>query len=252
VPEDILSLSPPPADASIHYGNAPQQFGDLRLPAATTPHPVLVNIHGGFWRNKYDLTHAGHLCAALTRHGIATWNLEYRRVGDDGGGWPGTFRDILDGYRFVAQIAHKYKLDPHRIMIMGHSAGGELALALASRESAKAISLAGVLDLHRAWELRLSNNAVAEFLGGPPDRVPEHYLEADPMQLKVRQEQWLVHGTIDDIVPVALSRHYYEQKKKKGEQVHLLELENANHFDLIDPRSAAWPKIEEIVIKALK
>lgn len=211
-----------------------------------------MNIHGGFWRNKYDLTHAGHLCAALTRQGIATWNLEYRRVGDSGGGWPGTFRDILDGYRFVAQIARKYKLDAHRMMIMGHSAGGELALALASRESAKAISLAGVVDLHRAWELRLSNNAVAEFLGGPPDRVPEHYLEADPIQLKIRQEHWLVHGTVDDIVPIALSRHYYEQKKKKGEQVHLLELANADHFDLIDPRSAAWPKIEEIVMKALK
>ena len=148
MPEDILSLSPPPADARIHYGNAPQQFGDLRLPAGTKPHPVLVNIHGGFWRNKYDLTHAGHLCAALTRQAIATWNLEYRRVGDDGGGWPGTFRDILDGYRFVAQIAQKYKLDSHRMMIMGHSAGGELALALASRESANAISLAGVVDLH--------------------------------------------------------------------------------------------------------
>ena len=250
--EDILTLAPPPADARLHYGAAPQQFGDLRLPRGPGPHPVLVNIHGGFWRNKYDLTHAGHLCAALARHGIATWNLEYRRVGDEGGGWPGTFSDIVDGYRFLSQIARKYKSDAARIAVMGHSAGGQLALCLAARHSITALSLAGVVDLQRAWTLHLSNNAVAEFLGGPPDQVPEHYREADPMQLDIgNREQWLIHGTADDTVPVAFSQTYCQRKNQQTRKVHLVEIEKAGHFDLIDPRSTAWPKVEEIAVKAV-
>jgi acetyl esterase/lipase len=252
--EDILTLPPPPADARISYGAANQQFGDLRLPKGDGPHSVVMNIHGGFWRNKYDLTHAGHLCAALTAKGLATWNLEYRRVGDEGGGWPGTLRDIADGHRFIGQIAEKYKLDNNRILVMGHSAGGHLALCLAGHEPSirRAISLAGVIDLQRAWDLHLSNNAVAEFLGGRPEQVAEHYQEADPMRLDIRAEQWVVHGAVDDVVPPDFSRMYYEQKKKRGENVHLVEIEKAGHFDMIDPRSAAWGTIEESVVSVMK
>jgi acetyl esterase/lipase len=254
VNEDILTLPPPPADARISYGAANQQFGDLRLPKGYGSHPVVINIHGGFWRNKYDLTHAGHLCAALTAKGLATWNLEYRRVGDEGGGWPGTFRDIVDGYRFVGQIAEKFKLDKNRILIMGHSAGGHLALCLAGHEPsiARAISLAGVIDLQRAWDLHLSSNAVADFLGGPPQQVAEHYQEADPMRLDLRAEQWVVQGAVDDVVPPDFSRTYYEQKKKRGENVHLVEIEKAGHFEMIDPRSEAWAKVEGTIMAAIK
>jgi acetyl esterase/lipase len=255
VTEDILTLPAPPADARISYGTANQQFGDLRLPPGKGLHPVVINIHGGFWRNKYDLAHAGHLCAALTAKGLATWNLEYRRVGDEGGGWPGTFRDIVDGYRFVGQISAKYSLDKSRVLIMGHSAGGHLALCLAGHEPSirRVISLAGVIDLQQAWDRHLSNNAVADFLGGPPQQVAEHYQEADPMRLDIRDaEQWLVHGTVDDVVPVDFSRNYYEYKKKRGENVYFVEIENAGHFEMIDPRSPAWGKIEETVIKSLK
>ena len=252
--EDILTLPPPPADARISYGAANQQFGDLRLPKGKGPHPVVVNIHGGFWRNKYDLTHAGHLCAALTAKGLATWNLEYRRVGDEGGGWPGTLRDIVDGHRFIGQLAEKYKLDKNRVLVMGHSAGGHLALCLAGHEPSirRAISLAGVIDLQRAWDLHLSNNAVAEFLGGQPEQVSEHYQEADPMRLDIRAEQWLLHGAVDEVVPPDFSRTYYERKKKYGENVHLVEIEKAGHLDVIDPRSAAWTKVEESLLNAMK
>ena len=252
--DEILSLPPPAADVRISYGNNPHQFGDLRLPKRKGPHAVVMNIHGGYWRNKYDLAHAGHLCAALTSKGMATWNLEYRRVGDEGGGWPGTFADVRDGYRFIAQIPKHYELDPERIVIMGHSAGGQLALCLAGHEATvrNVVSLAGVIDLQRAWELHLSNNAVAEFLGGSPEQVPEHYAEADPMRLHISKEmQWIIHGDADDVVPVDFSRTYYDKKKKQGENVHLLEIEKAGHFDVIDPRSAAWSKIEQIVLRLL-
>ncbi len=249
--DDILLLPPPPPNARVHYGPAAQRFGELRLPTTKGPYPVLVNIHGGFWRNKYDFAHTGHLCAALTAKGIATWNLEYRRVGDQGGGWPGTFRDIVDGYRFLPRIAQEYELDSGRIAVMGHSAGGQLALCLAAHEpSVKfAISLAGVADLRRAWELHLSKDAVAEFFGGSPADAADHYKEADPMQLEVAAEQWLIHGLIDNTIPPDFSRNYHEKKRARGENVHLVEIEKASHFDLIDPRSAAWKKVEEIVAK---
>ena len=105
--DDILTLAPPPADARLTYGSDPNQFLDLRLPSSKEksrqPHPLVINIHGGFWRAKYNLDHAGHLCAALTAKGLATANLEFRRVDNEGGGWPGTFADIRSAYRFVRQ-----------------------------------------------------------------------------------------------------------------------------------------------------
>jgi len=252
--EDILTLSPPPADISLPYGNDPNQFGDLRLPKSKGPFPVVVNIHGGFWRAKYDLVHAGHLCAALTAKGIATWNLEYRRVGNPGGAWPGTFEDIASGFRFVPQLAKRYNLEATRVLVMGHSAGGQLALCLAAHEPAttRVVSLAGVVDLQQAFELHLSHDAVAEFLGGKPAEVADHYREADPLRLSIPSaQQILLHGTNDDVVPVAFSRRYVEEKRKTKEDVTLLEIPKADHFDLIDPRSTAWPQVEKAVVDLL-
>lgn len=251
--DDILTLPPPPADARVSYGTDPNQFGELRLPKANAPSPVVMNIHGGFWRAKYDLAHAGHLCAALTAKGIATWNIEYRRVGNRGGGWPGTFEDIRTAHRFIPQLASKYKLDANKVVVMGHSAGGQLALCLAGHESGvkRAVSLAGVLDLQEAFDEHLSNDAVVEFLGGTPKEVPEHYLEADPTRLKVAATQWLIHGAKDDIVPPPMSRNYTMQKKQKGEDAHYLEVSTAGHFDLIDPRAAGWSKVQDTVLHLL-
>ena len=136
--DDILTLPPPPADARLAYGSDSNQFLDLRLPSAKEksklPYPLVINIHGGFWRAQYNLDHAGHLCAALTSRGLATANLEYRRVGNKGGAWPGTFADIRSAYQFLRQNAQANKLDLSRIVVMGHSAGGQLALCLAAHE----------------------------------------------------------------------------------------------------------------------
>ena len=166
--QDILSLAPPPPDARIPYGPDPNQFGDLRLPKSNGPPPLVVNIHGGFWRARYDLAHAGHLCAALATAGFASWNLEYRRVGNPGGGWPGSFEDVTHGFQFLPQIAAKYRLDLKRVIVMGHSAGGQLALVLAAHQPSLrgVISLAGAVDMRRVHELKLSNDAAGEFLGG--------------------------------------------------------------------------------------
>jgi acetyl esterase/lipase len=248
--EDILNLTPPPADQRLAYGSAPTQFGDLRLPTGKGPFPVVMNIHGGFWRAKYDLLHTGHLCAALTAKGFATWNLEYRRVGDPEGGWPVTFDDVAAGYRLIPQIASRFRLVAERVVVMGHSAGGQLALCLAAHltEIRGAISLAGVVDLERAYELHLSHDAVVEFLGGTPTAVPDHYRDADPMRLAIpHARQVLLHGSLDDTVPPDFSRRYTETKKKIHEDVRLVEIPKADHFDLIDPRSRAWSEVEAAV-----
>src|SRR6202049_548209 len=198
--DDILTLAPPPADSRVAYGSDPNQFADLRLPKTKGPHRTIINIHGGFWRARYNLDHAGHLCAALTSRGLATANLEYRRVGNDGGAWPGTFSDIRSAYHFLVQNAQAHNLNSKRIVVMGHSAGGQLALCLAAHEPSviRAVSLAGVVDLQRAYQLHLSNDAVVEFLRGTPTEVPDHYREADPMDLSIPQaRQWLIHGDRD-------------------------------------------------------
>ena len=258
--DDILTLKPPPADARLAYGSDRNQFLDLRLPSSREGnkklHPLVINIHGGFWRAQYDLVHLGHSCAALTAAGLATANLEYRRVGNDGGGWPGTFSDIRSAYEFLVQNAPAHTLDSSRIVVMGHSAGGQLALCLAAHELGvtRAVSLAGVVDLQRAYQLHLGNNAVVEFLRGTPAEVPDHYREADPMALSIRQaRQWLIHGSADDIVPPAFSRDYVASKQKlagkEKQDVHLLEIRGGGHFDLIDPRSKAWKQVEKTVLQ---
>lgn len=248
--EDILSKPQPPPDIRVAYGTDPNQFVEVRVPHGRGPHPVLLNIHGGFWRAKYDLTHAGHLCEALRSAGIATFNAEYRRVGNLGGGWPGSFEDIRSAYRFVQQEHARFQLDLTRLVTMGHSAGGQLALCLAAHEPSlrSVISLAGVVDLKKAYALHLSNDAVSEFLGGKPDVVPEHYREADPMELSIaKARQWLIHGREDDTVPPEFSRDYVAHKKKSGESVELLEIPNAGHFELIDPASEAFKQISRAV-----
>lgn len=252
--EDILSRPQPPPDERVAYGVDANQFLEVRLPNTKAPQPVLLNIHGGYWRAEYSLTHAGYLCEAFRAAGLATFNTEYRRIGNPGGGWPGSFEDIRSAYRFLQQEHARFQLDLEKLVVMGHSAGGQLALCLAAHEASidRVISLAGVVDLKRAYALHLSNDAVAEFLGGKPDAVPEHYREADPMEVSIpRARQWLLHGKEDDTVPPEFSRDYVSRKRKAGESVTLKELPHADHFDLITPASQAFGQVKSTVMAAL-
>lgn len=265
--EAILTAPAPPADARIAYGPVPLQFGDLRLPPAPGPHPVVMVIHGGFWRAAYDLTHIGHLCAALTAAGAATWNVEYHRLGQPGGGWPGTFLDVAVAMEHLRDLAPRYDLDFTRVVALGHSAGGHLALWLAARGRLPAgdplytpapflpraaVSLAGVADLRRGWELHLSNGVVEDFMGGAPTQVPDRYATASPADLlPLGVPQLLIHGTEDRSVPYAISRDYQAIAMARGDDVTLVTLPGAGHFELIDPLSREWPAITKHVGKLL-
>jgi acetyl esterase/lipase len=255
VSEDILSKPQPAPDERVSYGTDANQFIEVRVPRAAGLHAGLINIHGGYWRAKYDLAHAGHLCEALRAAGVATFNVEYRRVGNAGGGWPGTFDDIRAAYRFVWQQAARFRVDAGRLAVMGHSAGGQLALCLAAHETSvrRAISLAGVLDLKKAFAWHLSNDAVAEFLGGKPEAVPDHYREADPMELAIPQaRQWILCGKDDDVVPPEFSRAYVRFKTStKREKAELAEIARAGHFELIDPGAEAFARVRDAVMAAV-
>lgn len=257
--EDILEREPPGASIRIAYGAEPQQFGDLRLPAGAGPHPVVIAIHGGYWRARYDLTYFGHVCVALTAAGIATWNIEYRRIGDPGGAWPGTFTDVAAATDHLWTLAPQYDLDLDRVVVVGHSAGGHLACWLAGRHRilsesplyssdplplAGVVSLAGVVDLRRAFALGLSENATGLLMGGSPADYPDRYIAGSPYDLlPLGVRQFLLHGTADTNVPLELSERYVRRASAKGDPVTLLTLPDVGHFELADPLSHAWPTV---------
>ncbi len=259
----VLETPAPPPDARVPYGSLSHQFGDLRLPSGPGPHPVVVVVHGGFWRAKYDLEHVGHLCADLTQRGVATWSLEYRRVGHDGGGWPGTLEDVALGVDFLRTLERSHALDLARVVALGHSAGGHLALWLGARHRLPAggplhredplrlrgvVSLAGVVDLVCGFEWWLGDGIVDTFLGGSPVCVPERYRTASPAALQpLGLPQVLVHGTGDDTVPVAMSEAFCARGRELGDSVRCVPLPGAGHFELIDPRSREWPQVVEAV-----
>lgn len=237
------------------YGAGEEQYGELRLPLTAGPHPVAVLIHGGYWRAMWRADLMNALAVDLTQRGFATWNLEYRRVGNSGGGWPGTFDDVGAGFDHLLDLDQRASLDLARVGVVGHSAGGQLALWLGSRPGqrpgmpgaeprlvpAGIVALAGVCDLVEAARLRLSEGAVIELLGGLPDDVPDRYAAASPVQLvPLRVPQLLVHGDRDDLVPLAMSRTQSRLATAAGDRAELLAIAGADHFDVMDPRTSAW------------
>ena len=252
----------PPAGERIKYGDLRQQFGELRVPVGEGPFPVIVLIHGGCWQGSFDYVYITRLAAWLTERGVATWTIEYRRLGDDGGGWPGTFRDVAAGAAHLFAVAPEHRIDPGAVAVLGHSAGGHLALWLAGSRAVPpaspirvdplpfrgAVALASVLDLNRAWELGLSDGAVADLLGGGPDERPDRYAAASPAALlPLGVPQLLVHGADDDIVPPEISRRYHDRARTLGDDPTLLDLPGTDHFEVIDPEFPAWPRIAAAV-----
>jgi acetyl esterase/lipase len=259
----------------LAYGPAASQFGELYLPRVLKSDLTVILIHGGFWRSQYGLDLMTDLARDLAIRGMAVWNIEYRRLGETGenaGGWPATLLDVARAADYLRVLAPAYGLQLQRVVSIGHSAGGHLALWLAARHCisrasilhptyptatgsrvsdsqgssgalklAGAISLAGAVYLELCWQLNLSNGVVATFLGGSPDQVPERYAAASPAALlPLGVPQVLIHGALDDIVPLQVSQVYTQRATEAGDRVTLIQHADSDHFTLIDPCSMAW------------
>jgi acetyl esterase/lipase len=229
------------------YGSHPHLFGDLHLPDAPAPHPVVVLVHGGFWRDRYGLDLMDPLAADLVTRGWAVWNVEYRRLGESGGGWPTTADDVAAAVDALAEL--DAPLDLGRVVAVGHSAGGHLALWLAGRRDGRvplagAVSQAGVADLVEGHRLGLSDGVVAQFLGGTPDEVPDRYAAASPLaRVPTGVPVLLVHGEADENVPVTLAQRYAEAARAAGDRVEVVLRSRDGHFEHLDPDSAAWAAV---------
>ncbi len=233
------------------------QRADLYLPHGAGPHPVIVLVHGGSWHKRYGKVVMRGLAADLVRRGWAVWNIEYRRLGESGGGWPGTFLDVAAAIDWLPRLDAPLDLDS--VSFLGHSAGGHLAVWAACRSRLspgapgaepavlpkRAIGQAPVLDLAGAYEL-WHGGAARALMGGSPDEVPERYAIGDPLALVPAPVPMLVvHGTLDATVSVQLSRRYAERAREAGGEVELIEIpgHEGGHRAHVDPRGRAWTAV---------
>lgn len=261
---EITAQPAPPAGERAAYGSGPQQFGELRLPAGPGPHPVVVLLHGGCWQNAYDLGYMAAPAEALRRAGFATWTLEYRRIGDPGGAWTGTFQDAAAGTDHLRELARTRPLDLGRVVLAGHSAGGHLALWLAARRNLPAgspirsadplpvrgvVTLAGIADL-RAYAAGSGscNAAVPQLMGGLPAAVSERYAQANPRELlPLGVPVRLVQGDRDTTVPVAQATGFEAAARAAGDDARVVLLKGAGHFDVVAPFAPAWAEVERAI-----
>ncbi len=225
------------------YGSDPEQVADLLLPATGGPHPVAVLLHGGFWRARFTRSTMAALAVDLADRGWASWNVEYRRVGN-GGGVPETLDDVRAAIRALAHVHDS--LDSAHVVIVGPSAGGQLGLCVADEPSVAAVvSLAGVCDLTDAYARAIGESATLEFMGAGPAERADAYRLADPLQrIPAGVPVLLVHGDADQRVPVEQSRRYARAAAVAGDdRCELMELAGVDHFALIDPRTGTWAAI---------
>ena len=254
-----------PTPVRISYGDDESQLGELHLPAGTDPVPVVVVVHGGYWRAVYGFDLGTPLAADLANHGVAAWNVEYRRVGG-GGGWPATFTDVaaaVDALAGPVQVAAGGRLDLADVRAVGHSAGGHLAVWAAGRpllpagapgadpvvRLTRVVSQAGVLDLVTASAEGLSDGACDELLDGPAGARPERYALAAPLaRLPIGLAVTCVHGDADVDVPISQSEGYVSAAAAAGDPATLLRLPGVDHLALIDPSTGAWAACREALL----
>jgi acetyl esterase/lipase len=266
-PGELQAIPSRPPDHRVAYGPEPSQYGELRIPSGSGPHPVVVLVHGGCFKAAYatlrDLAPMGD---ALKAVGIATWNIEYRRAGEPGGGWPGTYLDVARAIDHLRVIAGLHQLDLDRLVMVGHSAGGHLAMWAAARarvpqgsvigavnplRTRGVINLAGPVDLTAniaGYESLCRDTVITGLLGGTPATVPERYAQASPIKLlPTGTLQVLLWGEHEDFVPRPLAEAYVRAATQSGDQVRLIVIPGVGHFETASPRSTTWPRVESVI-----
>lgn len=264
--EQVENLPSPPPGEVIRYGSAPQQFGELRLPVGKGPFPVMILIHGGCWLAGFDAGYMAHLSDWLSRQGVATWTIEYRRIGDDGGGWPGTLSDVGKAADALRGIGMSASIDLQRVYSGGHSSGGQLALWLAARKNLPPTSplfvrmpiiIRGVLALSAITDLQTYGEgppgschaAVDNLMGGTPKTALDHYKQVSPISLlPLGVPQVFLQGDHDPTVDPASVASYVDKAKAAGDDATIFVLRSAGHFETVIPQGDR----QAILARALK
>ena len=269
---DLTSRPLPTATARLAYGKDPLQFVDLWLPAGPGLHPTVVMIHGGCWQT--DIAEArlmNYLAEDLRQHGVAVWNIEYRGVDRPGGGYPGTFEDVADATDSIRDAAKANRLDLRRVVVVGHSAGGHLALWLAARGAipvgnplhrpnplaiSTAISLGGLPDLEAARSLSddiCGHDTITRLVGLPTTAHPDIYADTSPAVMPPpRARIVLVNASRDPIAPPAGAVAYASRMAARGPAPERHEVEGEGHVELIAPGSRSWDLERGLILAALK
>jgi len=264
---ELLAKPRHKADAHIAYGADPNQFGDLWLPSGKGPFAVVVLIHGGCWQAELPGTILmDYMAADLRARGVAVWNLEYRRIGQAGGGYPGTFLDVAAGVDKLRDLAKARHLDLSRVVVAGHSAGGHLTAWTAGRGRlprtsplyvAKplpiraAVTIDGINDL-KAYRAEGPGRCgepgtVDDLVKGAPKRSP--YADTSPRELlPTSVAQVVVSGELDPIVPVKLERDYAAAATRSGTRAELVVYPGAGHFEPIDPATPAGRAVDDKLV----
>jgi acetyl esterase/lipase len=261
---DLLNRPRPAPTATVPYGSDPLQVVDVWVPEGPGPHPVALMVHGGCWQTEVaERTIMNWIADDLRRRGIAVWNIEYRGVDRPGGGYPGTFQDAAAAADALRAHAADYHLDPRRVVAIGHSAGGHLALWLAARPRlpadsplraadplpiAEVISLGGLPDLEEAArsENGCGNAVIGQLTGG---RFADTSV---PRLAPLGLPQVLINGRQDRIIPVAYAAGYARPMRAAGDDVRVRMLDATGHVELIAPETAAWARAAEELRRALR
>lgn len=269
-PAQVTALPSSPPYIRASYGFGPIEVGELRLPPGKGPFPVAVIIHGGCWKTGFaTLAMMSPLATALTARGFATWNIEYLQLGDDGAGWPGTFKDWGLAVDHLRVLAKSEPLDLTRVIAVGHSAGGHAALWLAARPGLPTTSklrgddplpIRTAVDIDGPPDLRPYVGPVADICGAPvitdlmdgePAAQPDRYREGNPAErLPLHALQLLVSAKL--LSPEA-ARAYATAARAAGDRVEILELLDTGHHEPVAPGTPAWTRVEAFIVdNALK
>lgn len=265
--EALAALPSQPPDARIPYGSDSSQVGELRLPDGAGPYPVVVLVHGGCFKAAYATRqYLAQMGDALKAAGIATWNVEYRRLGEPGGGWPGTYADIGAAIDYLRTLAGQYPLDLGRVVLVGHSAGGHLALWGAGRarvpsgsdlHATNPLPVRGVLDLAgpvdltaniAGYEALCRDSVITHLLGGTPSTVPERYASASPRALlPIGVPQVVLLGEYEEFVPRPVADEYVRAATQAGDSIRLVVVPGLGHFDIASTRASMWPQVASTI-----
>lgn len=265
-----LALTGPAPDKRIAYGTAPSQFVELFKPEGPGPHPVVLLIHGGCWTVHFGgIEQMRNMAGALTKQGIAVWNVEYRRYDEDGGGYPGMYQDVATAVDLLRHEAKVSALDLERIVAVGHSAGGHLAQWAVSRHKLPewspawapqplpikaVISLGGLADLRNEADLirRTCERETEQIAGHPSAARPDVFADTSPAEmLPAGVRTILIHGEHDDISPTVTGENYARRARAAGDIAEVFVLPGGSHYDEVSADSKAWAIINAQILQAL-